>query len=188
MARYLDYVKSAFSTGRCPDYEPLAEMIMVNVHEGLGESYLKKLSGLKRYQPVMNGLAAVDLDGRMLPHEWLQVADGYLKVDGAEHHDDHFFPGRQDIAWDLAGSCVEFGLDQAAREYLIYRYRQASGDRYIAHRLAFYGLAYLSFRLGYTAMAASQLGSSPDGQRFRVLAREYSSRLRQAVDSLRPPP
>ncbi|MBZ5585043.1 MAG: hypothetical protein LAQ30_23105, partial [Acidobacteriia bacterium] len=37
--------------------------------------------------------AAIALDGRMLRHEWLETARGYMKADALDHHDDHFFPG-----------------------------------------------------------------------------------------------
>ena len=50
----------------------------------------------------------VAIDGRMLPHEWLETRMAIVKADALDHHDDHFFPGCQDIAWDIAGASVEW--------------------------------------------------------------------------------
>ena len=47
---------------------------------------------------------ACAMDNRMFPHEWLATRRSYIKTDGTDHHDDHFYPGPQDIAWDLAAS------------------------------------------------------------------------------------
>ena len=98
----------------------------------------------------------VALDARMMPHEWLQTSRGWLKADALEHHDDHFYPGPQDIAWDLAGFSIEFDLDRTGEHYLLERFTRLSGDR-AAARLPFYRAAYLAFRLGYTAMAGEPL-------------------------------
>jgi hypothetical protein len=67
----------------------------------------------------------VELDGRMLPHEWLITEAGYKKTDALDHHDDHFFPGAQDIAWDLAGAAVEFRMSPDA---LVDRYLREQRD------------------------------------------------------------
>jgi len=57
-------------------------------------------------------------DAHMMPHEWLELGDGrLLKLDGAAHGDDHFFPGPCDIAWDLAGTIVEWKLTGPEAEY-----------------------------------------------------------------------
>lgn len=93
-------------------------------------------------------------DARMMPHEWLELPDGQLfKLDGVAHGDDHFFPGPCDIAWDLAGTIVEWKLDGAARECFLDEYRRASGDN-PAKRLPTYLKAYLAFRFGWCKMAA----------------------------------
>jgi hypothetical protein len=99
-------------------------------------------------------------------------------VDSLDHHDDHFFPGCRDIAWDLAGSCVEFGLGQAEQTYLIDSYSRESRDRSIASRLRPFRVAYLAFRSGYARMASETLGGTADGRRFSALADQYASSLR----------
>ena len=88
----------------------------------------------------------------MLPHEWIATAAGYLKTDALDHGDNHFYPGPADIAWDVAGTIMEFELDAAAREHLIEAYVRAANDRGIRQRLPFSTAAYLAFRVGYAQM------------------------------------
>ena len=66
----------------------------------------------------------------MMPHEWLELPDGrLLKLDGSAHGDDHFFPGPCDIAWDLAGTIVEWKLTAPEAEYFLEEYRRAQRRR-----------------------------------------------------------
>ncbi len=105
-------------------------------------------------------------DGRMLPHKWLRKANGeLLKIDNASHGDDHFFPGPTDIAWDLAGTIVEWGMDEAAVDQLVDCYRSQSGDD-PGHRLPAYLLAYSIFRMGYCKMAAEAMRGSAEESRL----------------------
>jgi hypothetical protein len=53
----------------------------------------------------------IHIDGRLQPSEWLQRPDGsLLKTDALDHSCGHDLVGCQDIAWDVAGAIVEFGL------------------------------------------------------------------------------
>jgi hypothetical protein len=119
----------------------------------------------------------------MLPHEWIRTSGGYLKTDAVHHHDDHFFPGCQDIAWDVAGTCLEFNLGPRERQQLIERYRLLSGDSTIAARLPLHALTYLAFRLGYATLAATTLGPDSDGKRFSKARHRYSELLRSELSS-----
>ena len=168
MAAYLAHLYREFRVEHGTPDAALEEMIRVNTAEGLGvELRLRAPAG----QPVA-------LDGRMFPHEWLATKNGFLKTDGVEHHDDHFFPGPQDIAWDLAAAQIEFALDGEAAAYLTSRYAERSGDGDIAGRLPFYRAAWLAFRLGYCAMAADSLDGTPDGAAFAALRARYADLLR----------
>ena len=90
----------------------------------------------------------------MMPHEWLRDRDGRLwKTDAASHGDDHFYPGPTDIAWDLAGTIVEWRMREPAAEAFLGRYRWLSGDDARA-RVPFFVSAYSAFRLGFCRMAA----------------------------------
>jgi hypothetical protein len=159
-ARYLALVVREFSTGPAADVEALAAMIEVNT----GRSWPEGLPETR----------AVALDGRMLMHEWLETSAGYVKTDALDHYDDHFFPGPQDIAWDLAALAVESG----GGRYLLERYQRESGGTDVAARLPFYRVAYLAFRLGYCDMAAQALGDTPDGARFRRARARYDGLLK----------
>ncbi len=161
-ARYLAFLRREFRLGRAADAQPLAEMIANNT----GRPWCGPLPAAE----------AVALDARMLPHEWLETAGGYLKTDALDHHDDHFLPGPQDIAWDLAAFAVEFG---SGGEYLLERYRRESGDRTIASRLPFYRAAYLAFRLGYADLAIESLGGCADATRFRWERARYAAAAAQ---------
>jgi hypothetical protein len=174
MAGYLAHVRRCHpAAGGATD---LREMVDTNVTEALGATTPACLATRLRAirLPAEEPTA---LDGRMLPHEWLRTSTGYVKVDAVDHHDDHFYPGPQDIAWDVAGTCVEFGLANRARREFLDRYLQASGDRHVAERLPAYALAYLAFRVGYATLAAEQLGATPDGARFRARAGHYRRQL-----------
>jgi hypothetical protein len=119
-------------------------------------------------------------DGRMMPHEWLRIpGNRWLKLDAAIHGDDHFFPGPCDIAWDLAGIVVEWELPAAAREFLLTQYRQVGGDD-ISLRIRPYELAYATFRMAWSRMAA---GSTADREQQARLLRDYR-RYRQFLQKI----
>jgi hypothetical protein len=107
-------------------------------------------------------------DGRMQPQEWTCPEAGrWIKVDAASHGDDHFFPGPCDIAWDLAGTIVEWGLDAPVREAFLATYQRVSGDN-IVRRIAGYEIAYATFRMAWSAMAAaSVIGTEDEGRLLR---------------------
>jgi hypothetical protein len=98
-----------------------------------------------------------------------------------DHFDDHFFPGPQDVAWDVAGFAVEFGLDAGEADQFAGAVGAALRDPSLPARLPFLTLAYLSTRLGYASLAASSLGPTPDARRHAKLARRYAWQLRRAI-------
>ena len=182
MASYLAHLCRAHPSEPSVSDSSLREMIAVNVSEGLRDSRLEQRAldlpaGSWAQRPV-------ELDGRMLAHEWIRTSAGYLKVDAMDHHDDHFFPGCQDIAWDLAGAAVELTLDRAAEQHLVDRYRTLSGDQTIAERLPFYSIAYLAFRLGYARLAAGVMGESDDGKKFMMDSHRYAGLLSRRLNAL----
>jgi hypothetical protein len=183
LADYLAMI-ACESQGPAIDGTPgdLAEMLRMNVREGLGARWLPGAEAIAREQLDGKGIRLVHADARMQPHEWLRTPTGaFVKTDGFEHHDDHFFPGPTDIAWDVAGICVEWRLSAREEAALLERYRARSGDAHIAPRLEFFRAAYLAFRLGYAALAVSTLGDTPDGHRFATLRDRYAVMLRAAL-------
>ncbi|MGE5487043.1 MAG: hypothetical protein ACM3ZB_04385 [bacterium] len=155
MARYLDFLRSEYQGGQGASSEELRAVIRVNTgREWMGEAPCG--------QPCR-------IDGRMLPHEWIETERGYIKADALDHHDGHFLPGCQPIAWDVAGAVVEFGLDAAAASRLAKACRSGSG-------LSFYIAAYSAFRAGYATLAARALDGTPEAERFAALAGRYAAR------------
>jgi hypothetical protein len=183
-AAYLAHLRRRFVCDRQIALEALLEMIEVNVTEGLGQGWRNRLGDLDRFRAVLGGVPAVAVDGRMMPHEWLRTRHGILKTDAVDHHDDHFFPGPQDIAWDIAGFSAEFGLEEEATRDFTGEVATLSGDRSLKARLPFYRIAYLAYRLGYTSLAARTLGPLPDGARMAALVRRYRQQLRLAIAGL----
>lgn len=177
MARYLAWRAPAFPAERAVPFTALLEMIRINATEGLGEEIAARFEALELFRTRASERGTVAIDGRLFPHEWLRTESGYLKVDGVDHHDDHFFPGCQDIAWDLAGTVVECGLGGDAEKALVERYVALSGDRGVVQVLPFYRVAYLAFRLGYTTVAAEAVGPGAERARLRLAARRYGESL-----------
>lgn len=174
MAEYAAFRARELSAGVTRPRE-LEAMTALNVHEGLGV-HLPPSFELQVRTPVV-------ADGRMLPHEFLLTdAGALLKTDGAEHGDDHFFPGPVDIAWDVAGATIEWDLDQVAKMALCTAFERASGDR-VLHRLPAYEIAYGAFRLGIATFAMRDSGDD-EAERWRHARRYYRHRLRRSLDEL----
>ena len=180
LARYVAFRARACPAERGASVDSLREMLRVNVGEGLGEPWAGRLLRTAAFAAAPAGAAAA-IDGRMHPHEFLRTPGGLLKCDAVDHHADHFYPGPQDAAWDLAGAAAEWGLDAEGRARLAARYAALTGDADVRHRLPFHSLAYLASRLGYVMLAAESLRGSEDGRRFRFEVRRYAELLRRAI-------
>lgn len=162
-------------------YEKMKEMIYLNVIEGIGEAHLKEINIIEKITKGMYESDIVSVDGRVLPHEWIFTGDRYFKVDHIEHHCDQFFPGCQNILWDLAAFCIEFDLDkEKQKEYLSY-YLERNAEKCFFERFQFYTIAYLAFRLGYTKLAADSLKETADGKRFDNQTDKYKNKLISAL-------
>jgi hypothetical protein len=170
--------------GAYSGHRELSRMLRTNVLEGIGPRWVDRADALARRKFDESGTDdwLVQPDARMLPHEWLRTpTGGFVKTDGFEHHDDHFFPGLTDIAWDVAGTCVEWRLSPREEAALLDHYRARSGDAHIGPRLAFFRAVYVAFRMGYADLAASALGHSADGRRFSHLRDRYAQMLSAAL-------
>lgn len=160
IADYLNHVQRIAPSAAPGPWDDLAEMITVNLSEALDLD----ASPLLEMRPLVEDAPATLLDGRMLPHEWIETASGFLKTDAVDHYDDHFFPGPQNIAWDVAAAMVEFSLDGSFLD---------SFDRATRRRVPFYAIAYGAFRLAYCRMA--EASAPEEGAAFRRLARRYEA-------------
>lgn len=153
--------------------QELENMLRFNVQEEFG-AHVSPDCRLAVEHPVV-------CDGRMLPHKWIDTGGALMKVDSASHGDDHFFPGPTDIAWDVAGTIVEWQLGLDGSSALIERYRRQSGDHDIDRRLHPYLLAYSVFRTAYSRMAAATMRGAPEEAR---LLRDYAGFRLQAENYL----
>jgi hypothetical protein len=165
LGAYLAFVRRTFSTGAPALVDDLAAMLRANAAEMFGDRLARFIDAVSARAASFDE-AQVAVDGRMLPHEWIATDTGLLKTDALDHHSDDFLPGSRDIAWDVAGTIVEFGLGREAARHLIARYQAHSADATIGCRLPFYRAAYTAYRLGYATLAAETLAGSSDGARF----------------------
>jgi hypothetical protein len=147
--RYLSHMTITYKTNTPVRYEGLVHMIHTNTGLVLPDR-----------NPEIEDGEVVAVDGRMLPHEWLETSDGrWLKADALDHHDDHFFPGCQDIAWDYAATSVEFDVPFDALP--------------LSHsKLTFYATAYLAYRIGYCNMC----GFSEQQRRYTAILERVAER------------
>jgi hypothetical protein len=178
LAHYLTFVGAHFRADAAVNADETVAMIEANAGEGLDDaSAAQRIVRYAASRADMLSARPVALDGRMMPAKWLRATGGPVKVDALDHHDDHFFPGCQDIAWDVAATCVEFGFSAGQARHFRHRYRTISGDRSIETRLPLFAIAYLAFRLGYAATAAAALADQPDGRCFAAMTHRYRARL-----------
>lgn len=117
------------------------------------------------------------VDGRLLPHEWIADPDGrVLKTDALDHHAAHDLIGCQDVAWDVAGAAVEFGLDRTATDDLRRRTAVLGGVAIDGDLTGFYRLAYAAFQIGRSTLAAGADGDPVEIARHeRDIARYRSA-------------
>ncbi len=157
-----------------PTNVELETMLRFNVKEEFGIDLPASASELRVLKPVI-------ADGRMLPHKWIDSNGILLKLDSAIHGDDHFFPGPTDIAWDLAGTIVEWALDDKDARLLLDYYHRSSGDN-ASDRIAPYLLAYSIFRTAFCKMASASMEGSEEEAR---LVRDYYRYRAQAEQCLK---
>jgi hypothetical protein len=174
IGRYIGRIAAAFRLEHAPPNAAMLQMVETNVSELLDRPFTGPL-------PVIGPTAQID--GRMLAHEWLRTPAGLVKTDALDHHCDHFFPGSQDPAWDLAAAIVEFGFGGTACAALLKGYELQSGDRLVHRRLPFHLVAYPAFRAGYASMAIEGLGGTAEGARFARDRSRYVAALRTGLST-----
>lgn len=177
LGEYLGYRRRQFpADAPGADGESLREMARVNAAEiggaELADAVTRRLEGLARLE---GRLEPVHVDGRLHRWEWVRAAAGELrKTDALDHCCAHDLIGCQDVAWDLAGAAVEFGLDAAATRQLE---RQVLGRPDPLRTEMFRGL-YCAFQAGLWSMA-QQAAEGGDRRRAAMQATGYATALRQ---------
>jgi hypothetical protein len=148
--------------------DSLADMLRFNLQQEFQTEFEPDTELLTCRKPVF-------VDGRMQPWEWIESSN-ILKTDAASHGDDHFFPGPTDIAWDLAGASVEWGMSKDAIDCLLSTFHTLSGME-VRPRFPYFLLAYTVVRMAYSKMAISTVSGTPeeprilrDYERYRALS------------------
>ncbi|HEY8381451.1 MAG TPA: hypothetical protein VIL09_04785 [Microvirga sp.] len=156
----------------------LAAMAVHNAGEALGGERARQLEGqLAGIEAGEAAVRRVATDNRLHPHEWIVAGGAILKTDALDHAFAHDLVGCQDIAWDIAGAIVEFGLApvEAARlAAAVGREAGAPVHGGLVRRLV---PCYLAFQLGAAAMGAAALAGSGEEERLRRAAGLYAARL-----------
>jgi hypothetical protein len=95
-------------------------------------------------------------------------------VDQAWGHD---LIGCQDIAWDIAGAVVEFGLSRQAVGRLVRRVEEHAGSAVSPEAVALMQLCYCAFQAGLWSFAANDPQESARAWRRRGLYHDHLDRL-----------
>lgn len=159
--------------------EALREMAQFNALALCGEEVAGRVAA------ALAGLAELDVvpvhvDGRLQPWEWVRRPDGgFCKADALDHSCDHSLPGRQDIAWDIAGAAVEFGLSAEEVGDLRSAVGRIGGRAVSSESVRMLGLCYAAFQGGSWLMA-EEAASPPEQARVRRWRLRYAEALRVA--------
>jgi len=164
--------------------QQLLEMSERNVALALGETAAGSLTQwTARLDALSRRVVRICTDNRMDRHEWLRLYSGrLLKTDALDHHSAHDLIGCQDMAWDIAGAMIEFGLDAREADALVAGTECASGRHVDRQLLEFYSVAYLAFRLGQASLAAQTCASGAAGiARLKAAAGRYAAEFQQLL-------
>jgi hypothetical protein len=172
MADYCAFRLQNFPAADC-DIAMLHEMIRVNLEVEFDRQPPAEALGVQR--PVY-------ADCRMLPHEWFLTPQGkILKTDSVGHGDGHQLPGPVDIAWDLAGTILEWGLSPAQTDFFLSEYQRQVGEN-PRSRMRAYLLAYSLLRAAQCRMAAASANSRHDRQNLRKTYRTHRTRVKVLLE------
>lgn len=171
LGRYLRFRRDTFPAGEHDggDAAQLIEMSITNAFELGGDELAAAVQ--RRVQRLPEAARRrVFVDGRMHVWEWGEAAGGFCKFDALDHACGHDLVGAQDIGWDVAAACVEYGLTDDEADWLANAAGAAPVD------LPAFRCAYAAFQAGLWSYAAA--GASPrDGVRARAQVGRYARRL-----------
>jgi hypothetical protein len=164
--------------------EQLLDMSRRNIALVLGDAAAGSLEGwVPRLDPLSRRVVRVRTDNRMDRHEWLRLSSGrLLKTDALDHHSAHDLVGCQDMASDIAGAMIEFGLDAPEADALVAGTERASGRHVDRELLKFYAVAYLAFRLGQASLARQSCASgAAEIRRLTAAADRYAAEVQDLL-------
>ena len=163
--------------------EILCSMTAANVGEAMGAEAGRAVEIWRgRLADIAAAQHLVATDNRLHGWEWLvDGAGGLVKTDGVDHHAGHDLIGCQDIAWDIAGATVEFGLHDGERDHICHVVARSCGRAVQSDLLAFCRLAYPAFQLGAAHMAGSRCDDA-DRRRWARETSRYEAALLRALN------
>ncbi len=157
----------------------LCHMAVLNIREALGSEiadHVERLIG--RPHRLTRYLRRTDTDNRLHRWEWVRRQDGRLmKTDALDHNASHDLIGCQDVAWDIAGACVEFDLSKAQRLHLAQIVATESGRDAREDVLDVFEACYLGFQIGLWSLAAQSQDIVERGRLTNAVGR-YEGRIR----------
>lgn len=160
---------------RSPDLAMLSAMARNNLEVEFGKELRDFPLEIPLQRPVYP-------DCRMLPYEWLVTEESrVLKTDAVGHAEGHQLPGPADIAWDLAGTIIEWDLAPAAAEFFLEEYRRRSGDP-AGKRLRLYLLLYAVLRMSQCRMASVSMARGRETKYLRRQYEWYLARVRKLLE------
>ncbi|WAJ26411.1 hypothetical protein [Antarcticirhabdus aurantiaca] len=166
LARYLGFRSRTFPADRAgADLVTLAEMARYNLGQCIGTDAAAALLGEwteARIADLQALVRPVFVDARLHPWEWIATPRGVVKTDAVDHARAHDLVGCQDIAWDVAGASVEFGLDPEETVEL----GDCVSGRGARELIRFMRLAYLGFQAGWWSYASGE--GAPARREFYV--------------------
>jgi len=187
---YLGRRAPLFRTGEPTHIAPIVAMLRANAGEALGHGAPGLAAALHRLERLPEREGVIP-DARLHPREWVRVeragespatftTPAYIKVDAIDHGAGLRLPGPTDLAWDIAGSAVEFGLTPETVERLIAHCASAVHDRSgaLADAVAAYRPPYVACALGEALLASWEATNDHDR---RLLAAE-SARYRALLE------
>ncbi|MEB3042427.1 hypothetical protein [Rhizobium mulingense] len=162
--------------------QTLSEMAVFNVAEAAGSDTAAKLRRVIDTPHRLSGrLRRVDTDNRLHPWEWLTTTAGrIMKTDALDHNAAHDLVGCQDIAWDVAGACVEFQLSSKEREHLANLVGREADCDLRDDVLRFFEACYLGFQIGLWSQAKAGADCA-ETERIGSTVKRYLDRLAELV-------
>jgi hypothetical protein len=176
-AGYVSFLKKNFPANVSVSKERLLEMIHINISESIGEYYIKFLKDFYNYLEKFYDGNICAVDGRMDFYKWVILNNKYLKTDHNDHHNDQFFPGCQDVAWDIAGGIIEWNLNDKLENYFIDMYIKQSGDTLVRKRIRPNKIAYCAFKIGMSKLFQESLAELTEGSGFEKKYNYYKTYL-----------
>lgn len=186
LCTYLAARARCFATGEPVDDTLVIDALVENAREALGPDP----PGLDQARARIERLPqrqAVIADARLVRHEWLRTPTGPIKVDALDHGEGIRPPGPVDMAWDVAGSAIEYGLDPAAVAALCNRCAPACerSPGELGAAVAAYRAPYAACCLGEMALSAREAATPADRLRLERQAARYARALRHELQQQR---